>query len=125
MGSFACFQFATFITQFHFHIKQILGKFPCTFFPFVQTSTVLADSMALVSIALDRYLAVSNKTKGQWRPGKLFCFCGFLIVWIISAAISSPMLFSYDLVQVVVVTDIDANAFFISQWCITPKVSCD
>jgi len=73
--------------------------------------------MSLVSIAIDRYMAIFVKRKGQWQPGFKFCAIGFTCVWSISAALSSPMLFSYSLFDVYVVPDIQEN-FYLAHYCI-------
>lgn len=99
-----------------------IGAITCSNFPFIQTVTVLTDSMSIVSIALDRYLAVSNKRKGQYEPGKIFCCSGFLAIWFVACGISSPTLFSYGIVPVIVVPDEDHAAFYEASFCITSKV---
>jgi hypothetical protein len=76
--------------------------------------------MSLVSIALDRYMAIFNKRKGQWHPGIVFCVTGFTIIWSISCGLSSPMLFSYEIVNIYVVPEIQEN-FYMAQFCMIPN----
>ncbi|CAO1415856.1 unnamed protein product [Diamesa serratosioi] len=80
-----------------------LGAFNCFFLPFMQTMSVLVNSITLASIALDRYLAVVRMFKGQWDPGYCFCIISFVIIWGVSAFISSPMLFIYVEIKTIVI----------------------
>lgn len=105
-----------------------LGAFNCFFLPFVQTLSVLVNSITLASIALDRYLAVVRMLKGQWDPNFWFCIMCFVIIWGVSAVISSPMLFIYEEMKTIVIkspSSLDA----VSTWtyyhgfqCISVKV---
>lgn len=89
----------------------------CSFLPFFQTTSLLSGSMSLVSIALDRYMAIFSKRKGHWQPGWKFCVIGSVIVWSISAALSSPMLFSYEMFKIFIVPEVEEN-FYIGYYCI-------
>lgn len=104
-------------------IPQTLGSFGCSVIPFVQTTSVLIDSMSLVVIALDRYLAVINKSKATILQSKLFCFSGLFLVWALSCAISSPSLFSYQQVGTYVVPQDNPEKFYASYVCLTRMVS--
>lgn len=73
--------------------------------------------MSLVSIALDRYMAIFTKRKGQWQPGLKFCAIGFIAVWSISALLSSPTLISYQMFKIYVVPEIEEN-FYVAHYCI-------
>lgn len=64
---------------------------------------VLVNSILLVCIALDRYMAVVRIVKGSWEPSKLFCVTCCAIIWGFSAAVSSPLLSIYDYFRVYVV----------------------
>lgn len=57
---------------------------------------VLVNSILLVCIALDRYMAVVRIVKGTWEPSKLCCITCCVIIWGFSAAVSSPLLTIYD-----------------------------
>jgi hypothetical protein len=84
--------------------------------PFFQTASLLSGSMSLVSIALDRYMAIFNRTKSQWQPGAVFCITGIFIIWSVSAGISSPMFFAYEIVNIIVVPEVQEN-FYVAQLC--------
>lgn len=79
--------------------------------------------MSLVTIALDRYFAVLNKSKSKLIQSKLFCILGFLAIWIFSGTISSPMLFSYKIEEVVIVPDDNHLGFYRAKLCMTDPVS--
>lgn len=70
---------------------------------------VLVNSILLVCIALDRYMAVVRIVKGSWEPSKLFCVTCCVIIWGFSAAVSSPLLSIYDYFRVYVVPLPDPN----------------
>ncbi|XP_070503098.1 neuropeptide Y receptor type 5-like [Chironomus tepperi] len=110
---------ANYISKLHHEMSALwyLGEFLCSFLPFFQTTSLLSGSMSLVSIAIDRYMAIFVKRKGQWQPGFKFCAIGFTFVWSISAALSSPMLFSYSLFDVYVVPEIQEN-YYLAHYCI-------
>lgn len=75
--------------------------------------------MSLVAIALDRYLAVLNKSKAKILQSKIFCLSAFFGVWFVSCGISSPMLFSYELVHIIVVPDERQEDFYKAYMCMT------
>lgn len=83
--------------------QQSLGGMMCAFIPFVTTMAILANSMTLVGIALDRYFAVIRIVKGPWEPGRTFCIAGTILLWGLAAGISSPMLTSYTIFDVFVI----------------------
>lgn len=94
------------ITDIRISIKQSLGGMMCAFIPFVTTMAILANSMTLVGIALDRYFAVIRIVKGPWEPGRTFCIAGTILLWGLAAGISSPMLTSYTIFDIfVIMTD--------------------
>ena len=64
---------------------------------------VLVNSILLVCIALDRYMAVVRIVKGTWEPGKLFCISCCVLIWGFSAAVSSPLLTLYDYFKIYIV----------------------
>ena len=105
-----------------------LGAFNCFFLPFMQTLSVLVNSITLASIALDRYLAVVRMLKGQWDPGFYFCIFCFAIIWGVSAVISSPMLFIYEEIKTIVIRappPLDAVptwTYYYGYQCISDKV---
>lgn len=78
--------------------------------------------MSLVAIALDRYLAVLNKSKLNFLQSKLTCFSGFFLVWTLGFAVSSPSLFTYQLTEIYVVPDESPEDFFIANGCMTETV---
>lgn len=105
-----------------------LGAFNCFFLPFMQTLSVLVNSITLASIALDRYLAVVRLLKGQWDPGFYFCIVSFAIIWGVSAIISSPMLFIYEEIKTIVIRapppldEVPTWTYYYGFQCISDKV---
>ncbi|CRL05729.1 CLUMA_CG018758, isoform A [Clunio marinus] len=81
----------------------ILGPAACSFLPFFQTLAVLVNSILLVCIALDRYMAVVRVIKGSWEPSKLFTITCCIIIWGFSAGVSSPLLSIYDYLKIYIV----------------------
>lgn len=73
--------------------------------PFAQTMAVLVNSILLVFIALDRYMAIKRIDKGSWEPTKLFCVGCCMFIWGFSAAVSSPLIRMYNFYEVHVVPD--------------------
>ncbi|KAG5674190.1 hypothetical protein PVAND_004172 [Polypedilum vanderplanki] len=94
-----------------------LGRHCCTIIPFLQTLSLLSGSMSLVSIALDRYMAIFNRKNFQWEPGMILCLSGVFIIWLLAAGISSPMFFSYETVNIIVVPEDNQENFYIAQLC--------
>lgn len=99
----------------------------CAFIPFVTTMAILANSMTLVGIALDRYFAVIRIVKGPWEPGTTFCIAGTILLWGLAAGISTPMLTSYSIFDIwVIITNhpIDLTVFDLKQFqvCAGEKV---
>lgn len=103
-------------------ILQTLGSFACSAIPFIQTSSILIGSMSLVAIALDRYLAVLNKSQSKISQSKVFCFSGLFVVWGFSFVISCPMLFGYEIYEVIIVPEENQLAFYKAYMCITDMV---
>lgn len=64
---------------------------------------VLVNSILLVCIALDRYMAIIRIVKGSWEPGNLFCLTCCILIWGFSAAVSSPLLTIYDYIKIYIV----------------------
>lgn len=79
--------------------------------------------MSLVAIALDRYLAVLNKSQAKILQNKVFCFSALFLVWALSCGISGPMLVSYDLIETYVVPDENQEQFYRGYLCIAEVVS--
>ena len=84
---------------------QELGHYACFIMPFSQTMAVLANSIILVCIAFDRYIAIQRLNKGPWEPTKLFCIVCCTVVWSLAAAVASPMLRMYDTQKLYVFPD--------------------
>lgn len=91
--------------------------------PFAQVVAVSTGSMSLVAIALDRYLAVLNKSNAKLLRSKIFCFLGFFFIWALGMAISSPLLVSYDHIRIYVVPKERQEDFYESFLCIAKVVS--
>lgn len=78
----------------------------CSFTPFATTAAILANSMTLVGIALDRYLAIVKYINGSWNPNTLLCVSWAIFVWGLASGIASPMLSSFYLIEFyVILTD--------------------
>ena len=86
-------------------VSQELGYHACHIMPFSQTMAVLANSVILVCIAFDRYVAIQRLNKGPWEPTKLFCIVCCTIVWSLAAAVASPMLRMYGTQKLYVFPD--------------------
>lgn len=80
-----------------------LGPMSCALIPFTQTLAVLVNSILLVSIAMDRYMAVVRIIKGNWDPGLCFCVTCVILIWGMCAGVSSPMLTIYDHYKIYIV----------------------
>lgn len=79
--------------------------------------------MSLVAIAMDRYLAVLNKSQAKILQSKTFCFTGFFLIWAFGCAVSTPTLFSYEIVDTYVVPDDNPDIFFMAFMCMTDMVN--
>lgn len=101
-----CLKTLTIFLDFPF---QKLGPIACSVVPFLQTLVVLVNSILLVCIALDRYMACVRIVKGSWEPSKVFCVTCCVLIWGFSAGVSSPMLTLYDHVRIYVVPLPDPN----------------
>jgi hypothetical protein len=73
--------------------------------PFAQTLAVLVNSIILVFIALDRYIAIQRINKSPWEPTKSFCVACCMAIWSLAAAVSSPMVKMYKYFKVFVIPD--------------------
>jgi 7 transmembrane receptor (rhodopsin family) len=99
--------------------------------PFLQTMAVLVNSILLVCISLDRYMAVSRIIKGSWEPSKVFTVTCCVLIWGFSAAVSSPLLTIYDFYRIYVVPLPDPNEenpvlrYYVAHLCGSDKVSLD
>lgn len=107
---------------------QTLGDILCSFIPFSTTTAILANSLTLVCIALDRYIAIGNVLKGSWNPSTLFCVSCAVLVWGLAAGIASPMLTSYYLVDFYIILTDPKNHTIqldvkLASTCISDKVS--
>lgn len=124
--SFDNFTAYNFMYFLWFSISQTLGELMCTFAPFFQTMAVLVDSITLVAIALDRYMAVVRLTKGAWEPSGVLCVACAVLIWGLAAGVSSPMLTLYQIYHVIVLiadrTHSDViTGYFLAEICATDK----
>jgi hypothetical protein len=122
------FTSVTYISQFtsEFTSLWILGSSMCLITPFVQTTALLANSITLVAIALDRYIAVGKIIKQTWDPTMMWCVITALFIWALSAGISSPMFTLYELYNVLILIPDPNNStipvdYSIAQVCATNK----
>jgi hypothetical protein len=90
--------------------------------PFVQTSTVLINSISLVCIAMDRYLAVLNIPKSPILQRKWFSVSALILVWATGFAISIPTLSSYVIEEVIVYPHEFEEQFYVAYVCQTDMV---
>ncbi|XP_052861195.1 neuropeptide Y receptor type 5 [Anopheles cruzii] len=123
-----------YLSQFNTEFNSLwtLGEMMCTFSPFVQTVAVLVNSITLVAIALDRYMALLRLAKGSWEPSGWFCFTCAVLIWGLGAGISSPMLTLYQVFDIIVLTADSAAAvtqpnpptisgYYLAEICATDK----
>lgn len=76
----------------------------CGFVPFITTAAILASSMILVGIALDRYFAVMKAVIGFWNPDVTFCCICMSAIWAASIGIATPVIWIYELFSVYILT---------------------
>uniref|UniRef100_A0A1B0CZF6 G-protein coupled receptors family 1 profile domain-containing protein n=1 Tax=Phlebotomus papatasi TaxID=29031 RepID=A0A1B0CZF6_PHLPP len=99
-------QFATYLTQVWY-----LGDILCSLNAFLSTTAILANSFTLVTIALDRYMAIFKTAKGTWGTSITFCCTYIILLWAVSAGIASPLISSYFMVDIlIIVTGSHTNA---------------
>ncbi|XP_055857307.1 neuropeptide Y receptor type 5 [Episyrphus balteatus] len=96
------FMSAGYLAQFAAPYVQVwcLGEAMCIFIPFVTTGAILAGSMTLVGIAMDRYFAVMSSVLGSWNPSRRFCIVSVTSIWALSYGIASPMYSAYSTYKV-------------------------
>lgn len=102
---------------------QTLGVAGCSLIPFAQVVAASTGSLSLVAIALDRYLAVLNKSNAKVLRSKVFCCSVLASLWVLCFGISSPILISYDHIQTYVVPEERQEEFYLSYLCIADIVS--
>ncbi|XP_075166417.1 uncharacterized protein LOC142238609 [Haematobia irritans] len=98
---------AAYLSQFKSKYVQIwiLGPLMCNFVPFATTAAILASSMTLVGIALDRYYAVMKAVVSFWKPTVISCSICMLCIWVASIGITCPVFKIYHLMPVYILTD--------------------
>lgn len=109
-----------------FSTSQILGYLACALLPYLQTLAILVNSILLVCIAMDRYMAVVRIAKTQWEPGKLFCLTCCVLIWGMAAGISSPMISIYEYYKILVIVRGDEEAIengYTAYICVSHKVT--
>lgn len=60
---------------------------------------IISNSMILVVIALDRYMAVKKILRSSWEPTRTFCFIIAIFIWALAAGISSPNMMAFSVVE--------------------------
>lgn len=95
----------------------------CSVIPFAQVVAASTGSISLVAIALDRYLAVLNKSNTKVLRSKIFCCSVLALMWALCFGISSPILVSYDHIETYVVPEERQEEFYMSYLCIADIVS--
>ncbi|XP_013101470.2 5-hydroxytryptamine receptor [Stomoxys calcitrans] len=95
-----------YLSQFMAEYVQIwsLGALMCNLVPFATTAAILASSMTLVGIAVDRYYAVMKAVVGFWQPTVICCFVCMLCIWLASLGIACPVFNIYDIMPVYILT---------------------
>lgn len=68
----------------------------CSFVPFVNTATIMASSLILVAIAVDRYMAIQRAGSSIWNPGRRFCACSLGGICCTSLLCGLPLFFISD-----------------------------
>ena len=84
----------------HFTVFQQLGSVMCGFLPFITTAAILASSMTLVGIAVDRYFAVMKAVISFWNPDAVLCVISVCGIWAAAFGIASPVFIIYVLIPV-------------------------
>ena len=85
-------------TNYSFIISGQLGQALCKLIPFFSNISIVVSTQNLILIAVDRFGAVVFPLRSPLIRSKL---CPFFILatWIVAAAVSSPLLFAYELVE--------------------------
>ncbi|CAH3166059.1 unnamed protein product, partial [Porites evermanni] len=88
----------SFLHTSSFLISGKLGQALCKFLPFIISVSFVVSIQNLILIAVDRFGAVVFPLRSPLIRSKL---CPFFILatWIVAAAVSSPDLFTYELVE--------------------------
>lgn len=90
---------------------------------------VLTNSIMLVCIAFDRYMAIVRVLKGSWEPSKLFCLACCTIIWGFSAAVSSPLISIYEFHRVYVIPEPEKQGdnltYYTGYLCFSDKVKIE
>nr|CAD7588402.1 unnamed protein product [Timema genevievae] len=100
------------------HNFFILGEFMCSFMPLLQNTSLLANSMTLSCIAVDRYQMVVQAVRGRWDPGKYVCFGVVAGIWVISAGVASPMYGLYLWITAMIIQDDGVNITILEQYSV-------
>ena len=79
-------------------IGGTLGQALCKIHPFLADISSLVSIQSLVLITVDRYAAVVVPLRSPLISCKVCC-CLIVGTWILAAAIHSPLLFTYNLVE--------------------------
>ncbi|XP_020300124.1 tachykinin-like peptides receptor 99D isoform X2 [Pseudomyrmex gracilis] len=69
------------------------GTLYCKICQFIAVLTICASVFTLMAISIDRYMAIVNPLKP--RMGKKATLCVAIVIWIVSAILSLPMLIFY------------------------------
>lgn len=77
----------------------------CNFVPFATTAAILASSMTLVGIAVDRYYAVMKAVIGFWQPTVISSSVCMFCIWLASVGIACPVLTIYNMLPVYILTE--------------------
>lgn len=96
--------------------------------PLVQVLVVLVNSILLVCISIDRYMALLRIVKVSWEPSKQLSVTCCVMVWGFAIAVSSSQLDVYDFYTVYVVPLPDPHeedpilTFYVAHLCGSDKV---
>lgn len=72
----------------------------CSLSPFMSTVSVLANSITLVAIAVDRYLSVIKLMRNVWETRGIYCLFFAIIIWGLSIGIAVPTLNAFKYMTV-------------------------
>ncbi|XP_061393939.1 5-hydroxytryptamine receptor 1 [Musca vetustissima] len=98
---------AAYLSEFTVEYVQIwtLGPLMCNLVPFATTVAILASSMTLVGIAVDRYYAVMRAVIGFWQPSVIACCICMVCIWLASFGIACPVFTIYDIMPIYILTE--------------------
>ncbi|XP_063903776.1 QRFP-like peptide receptor [Zophobas morio] len=80
-----------------------LGSFLCSVIPMLQMAGIMASSVALMFIAMDRYRNVVHALSKRWNPPPSTCILLTIILWIVILLVSYPLYHFFSQQPVIIV----------------------